>query len=232
MPQQLVDSSPLTVDEGTFFDFEAATISATHGVIADVPLPRVYRGDDGQLVEAAADTWPLEYDSVGRPIGRQVRGMHQDEAGQYGVYNAVTFDSVSWFTATGTLLIAVTPLDDTSNFARVLEFSNGSPAARIGLLRHGSDCVLRVENANRQVLRLNGGPLLARQYNKIAMSYTTNAWRLSVNGGDEIAASSGAVPVVTEGHIGGLRGIASNMMMHGIRHWDVVKGNLKGMSAL
>ena len=91
---------------------------------------------------------------------------------------------------------------------------------------------MRVEVANVQVVRLRAGPLVANRRNKIALSYSADDWRLSVNGGAEVATDSGAVPAVSASHIGGERGICNRVRMHGIRHWDSLKGNLPGLSGL
>ena len=92
-PQRLQPGPALTVDEGTFFDFEADTIHASIGLTVDMPLSRPYEGSSGTAT-ASANTWPLEYEN-GYPVGRRVMTVGSD-SGAYRVYNAVTFASLSW----------------------------------------------------------------------------------------------------------------------------------------
>ena len=228
-PQRLTAGPPVVVDEGTLFNFEAATIHPTIGMAVDMPLARDYEGSGGTET-ASANTWPLEYQS-GSPVGRRVLTVGKD-SGSYRVYNAIQFASLSWLTTTGTFVIGVTPLNATDTFGRILEFSDGTLAERIGILRHGTDCLIRVEDGNSQVVRLTAGTLAANSYSKIALSYEADSWRVSVNGAVAVTTSSGTVPTVTEGHIGGLNGIASGFRMHTVRHWDSIKSDLRGLSAL
>ena len=224
--------TPPVIDEGTFFDFEAETINPTIGVNVEMPRARPYSGPGGVEAMAGIDRWPLEYDRRGYPAGRSVLPPHRLADGSFGSHNKVGFASLSWFTTTGTFLIAATPLEETSVFSRLLAFTDGTTLNRLGILRHGTDCVVRVEVANVQVVRLRAGPLVANRRNKIALSYGADDWRLSVNGGAEVATDSGAVPAVSASHIGGERGICNRVRMHGIRHWDSLKGNLPGLSGL
>ncbi|MGI9345566.1 MAG: hypothetical protein ACR2PW_04795 [Gammaproteobacteria bacterium] len=217
-------------DGSIYWDFTADTPNQTYGVSNARPLARESWDVLGNRTTLAASTWPLEYTPQGAVIGRRVRGLFKDSTDDFGCYDDVRWDDLTWLNATeGTFLAWFTPLKSSGVFQRIIELSDGTPANRIGLLRHGTDCVLRAETSSSQVVRLTQGNLLANQFAKVAFSYKANEWELYVfNEGEIKATASGAVPTVTQGHIGGLRGIASDSEMGGIKYWTTadILGNV------